>query len=163
MKKIKDIWQNNKILLVLVTILIICFIIILVVVSTYFFGGSSSSYGSRLTDIEKYKITNKIKDEYIDKTNKDEHVENVKFNYKGKIIYIKIESIPDIDLDEAKSIVVASLTNLDKKIAKHYDINFTLVIKPSENSEGITIMGSKRNDNTSIIWNNNTPIEEEEE
>lgn len=163
MKKIKSIWQNNKILLVLVTILIICFIVILVVASTYFFGGNKSSYGTRLNDMDKHKISEKTKNDYIRATKEDKNVENVKFHTQGKIIYIKIECVSDIDLDVAKSSVVSSIANLDEKITEYYDINFTLVINASENSEGITIMGSKRNDNTVIVWNNNTPIEEDEE
>ncbi len=161
MKKIKKIWTNNKILLVLLSILIICFVVIVVVISTYFFGGSSSSYGSRLEDIKKYPITDKNKNDYIDKTKKDELVDSITFKTKGKVIYIKIVCVEDIELEEAKSSVLASLENLNTKALEKYDINFTLVIKKSDNSDGITIMGSKTNDNSGIVWNNNTQIVEE--
>ena len=42
MKKIKDIWDNNRVLLVLGTIVITCFIIIAVVCFNFFFGNGKT-------------------------------------------------------------------------------------------------------------------------
>ena len=54
MKKIKDLWNRNRVLIVLVIIVLTCFCIIGVVMVKYFFGGNTSSYGDRLDDIKDY-------------------------------------------------------------------------------------------------------------
>ncbi len=136
----------------------ICF-----VVATYFFGGSQSSYGNRLEGIEKNKITSTIKNKYISTLEENELVNEATVRTSGKVVYIKIKFQADITLIEAKSIAVASLTNLTENILGYYDLNFTLTSPESENSEGFTIMGSKKNETTNIAWNNNTVFEEESE
>ena len=87
MKKLKEIWQKNRILVVLVAILIVCFITICTVVVTYFFGGSETVYGDRLKDIDKYPITDDFKKEYIANLEKDDKIEKVTFKTKGRVIY----------------------------------------------------------------------------
>ena len=57
MKKIKELWNKNRVMFVLTTIVIVCFIIILVVVLQMFFGVSSSPYGDRLDNIQDMPFT----------------------------------------------------------------------------------------------------------
>ena len=43
-----------------------------------------------------------------------------------------------------------------------YDIDFILTKEKSENDEGFTIMGAKNVNGSGLVWNNNTPIKDEE-
>ena len=162
MSKLKDIWRKNKVLVVLVGILIACFIAICVVVITYFFGGSETVYGDRLKDIDKHPITEDFKNEYISSLENDEYIEDVGFNVKGRVIYIRIKYVSDYALIEAEGKANTSLASFSENILSYYDLNFTLVSDETENSEGFTIMGAKNANNDSIVWNNNTPVESEE-
>ena len=73
MKKIKNLWMNNRVLFVLTTIVLVCFLVMGVVVIKYFVGVSTSEYGDRLEDIEnlplkdedKQAIENKLKENGI--------------------------------------------------------------------------------------------------
>ena len=65
MKKIKKIWNENRVLMVLAIIIIICLIVIVCVSLTYFYGSSESEYGDRLDGIDKVKITSKIKSDVV--------------------------------------------------------------------------------------------------
>jgi len=56
MKKMKKIWDNNRILIILSTIIIICFFIIVGICFKYFFGASSSNYGDRLDNIQNVTL-----------------------------------------------------------------------------------------------------------
>ena len=163
MKKLKEIWQKNRILVVLVAILIVCFITICTVVVTYFFGGSETVYGDRLKDIDKYPITDDFKKEYIANLEKDDKIEKVTFKTKGRVIYIRMQFIDDYALVEAESKASASLTSFTEDILGYYDLNFTLVSDKTEDSEGFTIMGAKNSKRESIVWNNNTVTESEED
>ncbi len=163
MKKLKEIWQKNRILVVLVAILIVCFITICTVVVTYFFGGSETVYGDRLKDIDKYPITDDFKKEYIANLEKDDKIEKVTFKTKGRVIYIRMQFIDDYALVEAESKASASLTSFAEDILGYYDLNFTLVSDKTEDSEGFTIMGAKNSNRESIVWNNNTVTESEED
>ncbi len=159
MTKLKDMWLNNKILVVLVSILTLCFILICFVFITYFFGGSKSSYGPRLENLNDHKITSTVKNTYLEEIESDKIVESTKFSQKGKILYIKINFIEDITIDEAKSVAVASLQNLEEYL-DYYDINFTIASKDSENTEGFLLMGSKNINGKVVVWNNNTIVKE---
>ncbi len=162
MKKIKKIWHDNKIFIVLGIILIICFLAICTVVVTYFFGGSETVYGDRLDDLDKHPISETYKSTYSSKLKENEKVSKVDFKSKGKIIYIIISYVGDTTLAEAESIAAESITTFDEKLLEYYDINITLEAPKTDNSDGFTIMGAKNKSGTSVVWNNNTPLESDE-
>lgn len=163
MQKIKDLWQENKILLSLIIILIICFVLIIFVFVTHFFGGSASSYGDRLKDLNKHAYTQKHESKYKDLVLKEEIVSKVKIKSIGRIIYVKISFEPDVTLDEAKSVALASLQEIKEKHLEYYDFIFTIEGFPTENSDGFLLMGSKNKNTKIITWNNNTTIEKGED
>lgn len=163
LNKLKEIWGKNKVLIVLGLILIICLIAILIVTFSYFFGGSESVYGDRLDEIENYPIEDSFVSEYIANLESDEMINSVSFDSKGRIIYIIIDFVGDRSLVEAQSKAAASLEQFSENLLSYYDINFTLTCGSTENSEGFTIMGARNVAGSGLVWNNNTPVESEEE
>lgn len=163
MNKLKEIWGKNKVLIVLGIILIICFIAILIVTFSFFFGGSESVYGDRLDGIENYPIEDSFIDEYIANLESDEMINSATFDTKGRIIYVTIDFVGDTSLVEAQSKAAASLEQFSEETLSYYDINFTLISESTENSEGFTIMGARNVAGSGLVWNNNTPVEREEE
>ena len=163
MNKLKELWGKYKVLIVLGIILIICFIAIISVTISYFFGGSESVYGDRLKDIDNYPISEEFKTEYVSSMESEELIETVNFSNKGRIIYIEIKFVGDTSLVEAQSKAAASLEKFSEELLSYYDINFTLICEETENSEGFTIMGAKNVSGSGLIWNNNKPVESEEE
>ncbi len=161
MKKIKELWKNNKIVIVLVSILIICFIAITVVAATYFFGGYDSVYGDRLEGIEDYEITDEIKDEFLNFFKDNETVSDVTFTDKGKVIYVHVYFEKDVIKDDAKALVVTSLDSLDEKIKEFYDLNFIIECPESENSDGYISIGAKNVISPNVVWTNDTVKEDE--
>ena len=150
-------------LIVLGIILIICFIAILIVTFSFFFGGSESVYGDRLDGIENYPIEDSFIDEYIANLESDEMINSATFDTKGRIIYVTIDFVGDTSLVEAQSKAAASLEQFSEETLSYYDINFTLTSESTENSEGFTIMGARNVAGSGLVWNNNTPVESEEE
>ncbi len=163
MDKLKEIWGKYKILIVLGLILIICFIAILFVTVSYFFGSGESVYGDRLEDIEDYPIEDTFVSEYIANLESDEMINSATFDVKGRVIYVTINFVGDTSLVEAQSKAAASLEQFSENLLSYYDIDFTLISEATENSEGFTIMGAKNVAGSGIVWNNNTPVESEEE
>lgn len=163
MNKLKEIWGKYKILIVLGLILIICFIAILFVTVSYFFGSGESVYGDRLEDIEDYPIEDTFVSEYIANLESDEMINSATFDVKGRVIYVTINFVGDTSLVEAQSKAAASLEQFSENLLSYYDIDFTLISEATENSEGFTIMGAKNVAGSGIVWNNNTPVESEEE
>lgn len=162
MKKIKDMWKNNKVLIVLGLILFVCLIAILVVMFSYFLGGNKDEYGDRLKDISKYPVTEEVKNEYVNSLENDKIVDSVKLNIQGRIIYITINYVLDVNIDDAKSKAEASLKNFNEDILSYYDIMFTIKCSKSENSDGFTLLGAKNVAGSGLVWNNNTPVESDE-
>lgn len=162
MKKLKELWGNNKVLIVLGIILIICLIAIITVTFSFFLGGNKGVYGDRLNGIDKHPVTNNIKSEYKTSLESEKSVTRVSIDTKGKIIYIIINFASDTSLEDAKNLAASSIEKLNEDILSFYDIDFTLKCEKSENSEGFTILGAKNVAGSGLIWNNNTPLESEE-
>ncbi|MBD9106346.1 hypothetical protein EGP99_00880 [bacterium] len=162
MKKLKELWGNNKVLIVLGIILIICLIAIITVTFSFFLGGNKGVYGDRLNGIDKHPVTNNIKSEYKTSLESEKSVTKVSIDTKGKIIYIIINFASDTSLEDAKNLAASSIEKLNEDILSFYDIDFTLKCEKSENSEGFTILGAKNVAGSGLIWNNNTPLESEE-
>ena len=162
MKKLKELWGNNKVLIVLGIILIICLIAIITVTFSFFLGGNKGVYGDRLNGIDKHPVTNNIKSEYKTSLESEKSVTKVSIDTKGKIIYIIINFASDTSLEDAKNLAASSIEKLNEDILSFYDISFTLKCEKSENSEGFTILGAKNVAGSGLIWNNNTPLESEE-
>lgn len=163
MKKIKNLWMNNRVLFVLVSIIILCFIVMGVVVTTYFIGFNTSEYGDRLEDIENLPLKEEDKNSIINKLKENENVTDLTVHTQGKIIYIRIV-FTNTSLDRAKEIAGTTLEVISEEYKEHYDIHYTLVQEDSEATSGFTIMGSKNINSVSesIMWNNNTPVTEGE-
>lgn len=162
MKKIKEIWTNNRVLLILATIVIACFIIIAIVGIKFFFKTNTSNYGDRLENIENIPVLEEDISLIKEKIKEQEVVTEVNIHQKGKIIYIRITFI-NVTLEKAKEIATASLETVKEEYKNNYDIHYTLVSEATENQTGFTLMGAKNISRQVIIWNNNTPIKEETE
>ena len=90
MKKIKEIWTNNRVLLILATIVIACFIIIAIVGIKFFFKTNTSNYGDRLENIENIPVLEEDISLIKEKIKEQEVVTEVNIHQKGKIIYIRM-------------------------------------------------------------------------
>lgn len=163
MNKLKELWGKNKVLIVLGIILIICLITIICVGVSFFFGGSETVYGDRLEDIEDYPITDEFKSDYIASLLENEEIIDAALDIKGRIVYVNITFVGDTNLANAKSKAVTSLEKFSDELLSYYDINFILKCDATENSEGFTIMGAKNVAGSGVVWNNNTPVESDEE
>ena len=160
MKKIKNIWENNKIAFVLVCVLAVCFIAIVIVASTFFLAGNKSLYGDRLNDIDNHKISNEVVDSYKDKVSDSDIVTDVSFKTSGRVIYIKISFKSNTNLDEAKSVASKSVDYLDEEILNYYDVDFILESASSDDSDGFTLMGAKNVASSNVSFNNHNTKKE---
>lgn len=156
MKKIKKLWNENKVLMVLGMILIVCFIAIFIVVMTYFMGSNKSVYGERFDNMKTH-IKEKEQQAYVDETEKNEKVEKVRLRVTGKTIYISVEFKSDVKLDDAKKIAEESMKLFSEDIQETYDINVTV------KNEKYTLMGAKNAVGNGFYWNNNNVEEKEDE
>ena len=163
MKRLKKIWNENRILFVLFLILIICFVAICLVVFSYFMGSNKSVYGNRLKG--EVKISEKQEKDYVEALKADDMVEDVTWRKGVRTIYITIKYNATASLIEAESKAVSSLENIEEKILKYYDINFIIYQDKVEGDEtkGFTLMGSSNVNGSGVVWSNNTEIVEEEE
>lgn len=159
MKKIKNLWVENRVLFVLFIVVIICLLIMLTVCINYFFGTSKSNYGDRLEGIQEVQISDDLKNEFISKMKEDELVDDIHFTVKGKIIYITLSFKPNVTLVEAQSKALSSLMIFEQKYLDFYDFHYTLKSEKTDTSAGFLIMGSKNVNGSGLVWNNNTEVQ----
>ena len=163
MKKIKDMWNRNRVLIILVIIVLVCFCIMGVVMVKYFFGVNTSSYGDRLDDIQELPFKEEDQTSLINLIKENDIVSDVTINVKGKIIYIRILFNEKATLDSAKGVANKSLEGINEEYQSKYDLEYTIVQEANENVGGFTLMGAKNINRGVLIWNNNTPIKDEEQ
>lgn len=157
MKKLKNLWMNNRILLILAVILFVCFIAIIVVTTTFFVGNKNTADGGRCDNL-KVKITDKEQNDYIAKVEENANVEKVRFRVRCKTLYISVKFKTDVKLEDKKKAVEDSLELFSDKIKETYDMNFTINL-----DEKTYMMGSRNVSGNGLSWNNNTPVEEKKE
>lgn len=156
MKKIKNLWANNRILFILGVILVVCFIAIIVVVMTYFVGSKKSAYGSRCENI-KNEIKKAEQTTYTKALEERSGVEKVTLRVQCKTIYVRVTFKDDIKLDDAKKIIDESLEKFSDTTKEVYDIHFSI------KNTSFSLMGARNVSGNGLSWNNNTPVEKTKE
>lgn len=158
MKKIKELWNQNRVLFMLFIIVFICIFVILGVVITSFLGSSKSVYGDRLEGVEQVTLTEEFKENFKNTLQEDELIQDVNIKNKGKIIYVTLVFKESISLVEAESKALASLGQFSQEYTSFYDFHYTLKQNASEGNEGFLIMGAKNVNGNGLVWNNNTEV-----
>jgi hypothetical protein len=158
MKKLKNLWVENRVIFVLFLIVIVCVFIILGVCINYFFGSSKSSYGDRLEGITEVEMTDEIKNKFLDTMKNDALIDDATIKSRGKVVYVTLTFVDDVTLVEAESKALASLMVFDQSYIDFYDFNYTLVGNKTESSDGFLIMGAKNVNGSGLVWNNNTEV-----
>lgn len=156
MKKLKNLWKDNKVLMILGAILFVCLIAILVVVLTYFIGSNKSKYGNRFDNMKTH-ITEKEQNEYIAAVEASSLTDKVHFRVSNKTLYISVTFKDDIKIDDAKKVIEESLDKFSEDVKNTYDINYTI------KNSSYTLMGARNASGNGLSWNNNTPVEETKE
>lgn len=156
MKKLKNLWANNRILLILGIILVVCIIAIIIVFLTYFVGTKKSVYGSRFDNMKTH-IKEAEQNSYIQALEERSGVEKASLRVQGKTIYVRVIFKDDIKLDDAKKIIDSSLEKFSDDIKETYDINFTI------KNTSFVLMGARNSSGNGLSWNNNTPVEKTKE
>lgn len=164
MKKVKKIWNENRVLMVLAIIIVICLIVIVCVSLTYFYGSSESEYGNRLEGIKEVKVTDKIKNDVISNLESEDSIDNANLVNKGRMIYITLNFKAGTTMENAKVVADKAVTLFSEEYLAFYDLNITISAPTSGDIKGYTLMGA-RNANGSgvIVWNNLTVKDETKE
>ena len=158
--KIKNSWNDNRVLFVLTTILIICLILIAFIVADYFLGSRKDKYGDRLEGIDKVKITDKQISDYEKKISSEESVKDCNINKSGKTIYINIKYNDGVTLDAAKEQASKTVELFEEKYLKYYDLHYIIKQDKSGSSAGFITMGAHNVSGSGLVWsNNNAPKE----
>ncbi len=163
MKKIKKLWNENRILIILAIILIACILIIGIVSLVYFYGSSDTPYGNRLSEMEKIPMSKDKLKSVENELTSNEKVTSASLTLEGEIIYLTINFANNTDLETAKSISEGVLTKFSEEELGLYDIMFTIKAKSSDNFEGYILMGAKNaSGSDKIVWSNNTKEDQKE-
>lgn len=155
MKKIKKVWEENKVLLVLAIILVICLVVFAAVAITYFYGSSDNVYGNRLDITEEVPLNSKLLKDIKSELESNEIVKEAEATLKGKIVYVNILYVDATKMEDAKKIAesVIELFNEDELLV--YDVQFTINTLSTSDFVGYTLMGARNASGSgSIIWNN---------
>ena len=165
MKKIKRFYKEHRVFTILMSVLLVCMILIAtVLIQCFYVGSGSDKYGNRLEKIEEYKVEEDRLKAYESKVKEEEIVKEVTIKLTGKIFYIHMTFLENVDIVEAQSIALKSLDNFSEEEKGYYDFHFTLKKDKTETSDGFLISGAKNKNGSGLIWNNNRiPTTETEE
>ena len=145
--------SNNKVLLVLLGILVVCFLAIGILFYKYFYAGASGSkYGNRLSEIEKYPLSDKLEDEIKSLYTDNSKVGEVKVTTEGRVIYINIDFKETMKLNEAESLAEKSLDKIGENNLTYYDVQFILTYSGTEENENFPVFGAISSNSLKVVW-----------
>jgi len=159
----KDFIKRYKYFLIVGLFILIFLIVIIILAKDMFFSSNGDVYGNRLDGISEYEVSKEDIAKVEEEITKEEKVNSAKVRVQGKIIYITIDYVADISIDNAKEIATKSLQNFSDEIKSFYDFQYLLTQEENEdeeeNSDEETIkpfpsMGSKNISSTTIVWVN---------
>ena len=138
------------------TIIMLLVIIILVVSLVRFLIPNTSldEYGSRLKNIEKYKIEENKVSELKDAISQNEGVVSVNYLLTGRLIDITIVVNDTVERDAARGYAGQILDYFTEEQKGYYDIQVLLKSDNAE-SEKYPIMGYKHKSSLTLVWSNN--------
>ena len=129
----------------------------------YLKEGKVETFGTTKTILFSNKLSPEEK-EIISQIEENEIVEEATIRVSGKVIYVTITFVPATTLVEGQSIALASLDYFSEETLNFYDLEYMIQAEDTEDAEGFQLIGAKNVSGTGgIVWNNNTPFEEEEE
>ncbi len=145
--------NNNKVLWVLLLILLVCFGALGFGFYKYFYAGSSTSkYGDRLEGIENYPLSDTLSKDINAVYDGNDNVGDVNVTVEGKIVYIDIDLIKSIKIEEAQTLAIKSLDSIGEKNLTFYDIQFIITYSGEEENENFPIFGSKNASSLKVVW-----------
>ncbi len=157
MKKIKKIWNDNRIpclfCLVLITVVVVFLSMILPM-----YAKNGDKYGNRLVGIEDVKIDKDTEKDIQDMFTSNENVSDVIAFTKGKILNVLINLNDNVDVNTLVDPSASVVDALTSDQLKFYDIQIFITSKISNEDEGDiekTIVGYKNSEADSFSWTNN--------
>ena len=155
-KKIKNrskVKQDNTMLWILIVILVVCFALIGFLFYKYFYSGiSSSKYGARLEGIENYKLSDTLQDDISSVFEKEKSVGSATVNVEGKVIYLTVDFVQSIKVENAKTIAIKALNKIGEDNLKFYEVQFILTYSGSTENSNFPVFGSKNANSLKVVW-----------
>lgn len=157
MKKIINIWNNNRILCLFILVSLTIITVFLSMILPMY-SKSGDKYGNRLVGIEDVKIDSDIKKDIEKLYESNENIEKIKTTLKGKIynVLITLKDNTDVNLvvtDLEKVIDVFTAEQLN-----YYDIQIFISSKidsEEEENKTKTIVGYRNSQKEGFSWTNN--------
>ena len=144
--------KNHKLLVAFIILLIVCIILAIFLLNQLIGGNKEGEYGDRLKGIEKVEITDKQETNIEKEISKEESVEKVKYDLRGRLVNIIVDVKDEIELDKVKEIGTKILEHFDEEQLSYYDIQI-FINSDNKKSEKYPIIGYKHKTKDAISWN----------
>ena len=156
-KKIKNAWNNNRIVF-LFTVVLITFVVVFSSMLISMYAGSGDKYGSRLAGIEDVKLDKNIGKDIEEKLKENEIVDDVKTDLKGKTYNILIYLVDNSDVNTIVEDAENIIDIFTKDELNFYDIQ-VFITSTIDTEEGDktdkTIVGYRNSYKEEFSWTNN--------
>lgn len=144
--------KNHKLLMGFIILLLICIALGIFLLYQLIGGNKKGEYGDRLKGIEKVEITDKQETNIEKEISKEESVEKVKYDLRGRLVNIIVDVKDEIELDKVKEIGTKILEHFDEEQLSYYDIQI-FINSDNKKSEKYPIIGYKHKTKDAISWN----------
>ena len=146
--------QDNTMLWILIVLLLVCFLAIGFLFYKYFYSGiSTSKYGdTRLEGIENYPLSSTLSDDISSVFASEKSVGKTVVTVEGRIIYITVDFVKSIKVDNAKSIAIKALDKIGEENLKYYEVQFILTYSGEDENSNFPVFGSKNANSLKVVW-----------
>lgn len=144
--------ENKKIVKwVIIAIIILLLMFVVKVFILPMFGGDP--YGNRLDGIGEAKINNDSITRMKQELAKDQKVETIDYDLRGRIVNVTIKVKNDVGKDDAKSLAGKVYDYFNASQKAYYDFQIYLLCDNKE--AGYPFIGYKHKTSDSFMWTNN--------
>ncbi len=153
----KKIIKNHRYTLILLLVFILICVLGLKIKEVLVPDEGKATYGERLKDIDKHKISSETYDKVEEELGKDETIVKIKYRLQGKILNYFITVDDKVSVKDAKAKGDKLISLLDEEILNYYSVQIYL-IKEDEKLNNFPIMGMKDPLSKTISWTKDREI-----
>ena len=155
MKKLKQLYKENRVFTILMGISLLCFLIVITMFVVYLVSSTSKSkYGNRLDGISDVKIDKSQLTDLQNEVQEKGEVDTAKINVHGKIIYFTLTVNDDVSMATAKQVANDCFKLFEDDYLNYYDFHFILK-KDTKDVKNFPALGYRKAGAKQISWSHN--------
>lgn len=143
--------KKHRLLFIFLGIILVFVVILLIMLKEFMIGAGNNVYGNRLDGIDKVAVNQEKISTIEEEIVKDDSVNSLKYDLRGRLISIIIEVKDGITMDKVKEVGNKIIGYFDDEEKTYYDIQLFVKCDNIENTE-FPVIAYKHKTSEALVW-----------